>query len=160
MKETEAISRSQNTSWSTEDLKQLKEITNHEIFYDGYEFVWMSKLNGEWNRHYISNFEDYNKPMSWIHYHTYKWDKEYRERQTKYFEGMRKSLDIDVKIREISREANIKTKQKVLEVISLKPSISNKEISEILDVTVRSVERHRKLKKCRKVYESSDNNYL
>jgi predicted transcriptional regulator len=57
---------------------------------------------------------------------------------------MRKSLDIDVKIREISREANVKTKQKVLEVISLKPDISNKEISDILDVTVRSVERHRK----------------
>ena len=57
---------------------------------------------------------------------------------------MRKSLDIDIKIREISREANVKTKQKVLEVISLRPSISNKEISDILDVTIRSVERHRK----------------
>ena len=138
--------RSQKSNWSTEDLMHLKEVTNHNIFYDGYEFVWMIKLNGEWNRHYISNFEDYDKPMSWIHYNTYKWDKEYKERQAKYLEDMRKSLDIDIKIREISREVNVKTKQKVLEVISLKPNISNKEISDILDVTVRSVERHRNQK--------------
>ena len=132
------------SNWNTEDLMHLKELTNHKVIYDGYEFVWMSKLYGEWNRHYVNNFEDYNKPMSWIHHNIYNWGKEYRERQAKYLEDMRKSLDIDIKIREISREANIKTKQKVLEVISLRPSISNKEISDILDVTIRSVERHRK----------------
>jgi hypothetical protein len=132
------------TNWETEELLYLKEMTNHKVVYDGYEFVWMSRLNGEWNRHYVNNFEDYNKPMSWIHHNVYNWGKEYRHRHTKYLDDMRKQLDIDVKIREISREANVKTKQKVLEVISLRPSISNKEISDILDVTVRSVERHRK----------------
>ena len=132
------------TNWSTEDLMYLKEMINHKVIYDGYEFVWMHKLYGEWNRHYVSNFEDYNKPMSWIHHNVYNWGKEYRQRHAKYLDDMRNQLDIDVKIREISREANIKTKQKVLEVISLRPDISNKEISDILDVTVRSVERHRK----------------
>ena len=132
------------TNWSTEDLMYLKEMINHKVIYDGYEFVWMHKLYGEWNRHYVSNFEDYNKPMSWIHHNVYNWGKEYRQRHAKYLDDMRNQLDIDVKIREISREANIKTKQKVLEVISLRPYISNKEISDILDVTVRSVERHRK----------------
>ena len=132
------------SNWNTEDLMHLKELTNHKVIYDGYEFVWMSKPDNIWSRHYISNFEDYNKPMSWIHHHTYNWGKEYKQRQEKYLADMRKSLDIDVKIREISREAKIKTKQKVLEVISLRPSISNKEISDILDVTIRSVERHRK----------------
>lgn len=132
------------TNWSTEDLLHLKELTNHKVVYDGYEFVWMHRLYGEWNRHYVNNFEDYNKPMSWIHNNIYYWGREYRLRQVKYLADMRKSLDIDIKIREISREANVKTKQKVLEVISLRPSISNKEISDILDVTIRSVERHRK----------------
>jgi hypothetical protein len=132
------------TNWDTEELLYLKEMTNHKVIYDGYEFVWMHRLYGEWNRHYVNNFEDYNKPMSWIHHNVYNWGKEYRHRHTKYLDDMRKQLDIDIKIREISREANIKTKQKVLEVISLRPSISNKEISDILDVTVRSVERHRK----------------
>ena len=56
---------------------------------------------------------------------------------------MRKSLDIDVKIREISREVEIKTKQKVLQIINLKPNISTKDIAEILGVTIRTVERHK-----------------
>ena len=132
------------SNWSTEELMQLKEMTNHKVVYDGYEFVWMVKLYGEWNRHYVNNFEDYNKPMSWIHHNVYNWGKEYRQRQAEYLDDMRLRLDIDVKIREISREASIKTKQKVLEIISLKPSISSKEIAGILDITIRSVERHRK----------------
>ena len=97
------------TNWSTEDLMYLKEMINHKVIYDGYEFVWMHKLYGEWNRHYVSNFEDYNKPMSWIHHNVYNWGKEYRQRHAKYLDDMRNQLDIDVKIREISREANIKT---------------------------------------------------
>jgi len=132
------------TNWTTEELSNLKDVINHKVIYDGYEFVWMSKPNTKWERHYVSNFEDYNKPMSWIHHNVYNWSKEYRARQTKYLEDMRKSLDIDVKIREISRESNIRTKEKVREIIELKSDITNIEISEILDVTVRSVERHRK----------------
>jgi len=132
------------TNWTTEELSNLKDVINHKVIYDGYEFVWMSKPNTTWERHYVSNFEDYNKPMSWIHHNVYNWSKEYRARQTKYLEDMRKSLDIDVKIREISRESNIRTKEKVREIIELKSDITNIEISEILDVTVRSVERHRK----------------
>jgi DNA-binding NarL/FixJ family response regulator len=56
---------------------------------------------------------------------------------------MRRSLDIDVKIREISREAKVKTKEKVREIVNLKPTISNKEIANILEVTIRTVERYK-----------------
>ena len=56
---------------------------------------------------------------------------------------MRRSLDIDVKIREISREAKIKTKEKVREIVSLKPDITSKEIADILDITPRAVNKHR-----------------
>jgi predicted transcriptional regulator len=56
---------------------------------------------------------------------------------------MRKSLDIDIKIREISREANVKTKEKVIEILYLKPNISNKDIANILVVTIKSVEYHK-----------------
>jgi len=132
------------SNWSTEHLMQLKELTNHKIIYDGYEFVWMVQLDNNWVRRYVCNFTDYNKPMSWIHHNIYVWSKEYRERQVEYLENMRKKLEIDVKITEISREANRKTKQKVLEIINLRPDISNKSISELLDITIRSVERHRK----------------
>lgn len=123
---------------------QLKELTNHKIIYDGYEFVWMVQLDDGWIRHCVNNFVDYNKPMSWIHHNIYIWNKEYRDRQAEYLENMRKKLEVDVKIAEISREANRKTKQKVLEIINLRPDISNKSIAELLDITIRSVERHRK----------------
>ena len=71
------------TNWSTEDLMYLKEMINHKVIYDGYEFVWMHKLYGEWNRHYVSNFEDYNKPMSWIHHNVYNWGKGIRSNKSK-----------------------------------------------------------------------------
>jgi len=132
------------TSWSTEHLKQIKEITNHKVIYDGYEFVWMSKLDNNWTRHCTSNFKEYNKPMSWIHFHTYGWNKEYKARHKKYLKDMRISLEIDIRIKEISRVANIKTKQKILEILNLKPDINNKDISDILGVTIRTIERHRK----------------
>lgn len=132
------------TSWSTEHLRQLKEITNHKVIYDGYEFVWMSKIDNKWQRHYIANFEDYNKPMSWIYFTIARWDKEYKQRSESYFNEMIKELEIDVKIKEISNEYSKKTKQKINEIKTLKPTISNKEIADILGVSVRTVERHLK----------------
>ncbi len=129
------------TNWTTEQLKNLKEVTNHKVIYDGYEFVWMSKPDDIWSRHYISNFEDYNKPMSWIHHHTYNWDKEYKQRQEKYLADMRKSLDIDIKIREISRDTDIIVKQKVNQILELKPDMYNQELADVLGITVRTVQR-------------------
>ena len=132
------------SSWNTEHLMQLKEITNHKVIYDGYEFVWMVRLDGNWIRRYVRNFSDYNTPISWIHFNLSRWGNEYVSRRSEYLKEMRSNLEADIKIAEISREANVTTKQKVLEVINLKPKISNKEIADILDITVRSVERHRK----------------
>ena len=129
------------TNWTTEQLKNLKEVTNHKVIYDGYEFVWMSKPDDIWSRHYISNFEDYNKPMSWIHHHTYNWGKEYKQRQEKYLADMRKSLDIDIKIREISRDTDIIVKQKVNQILKLKPDMYNQELADVLGITVRTVQR-------------------
>ena len=92
--------------WSIEHLNQLKELTNHRVVWDKYEFVWQVKLDGKWQRHYIRNFNNYNTPMSWI--------------------------------------SNVRTKQKIKEIINLKPSISNKDIADVLGVTIRTVERHKK----------------
>ena len=131
------------TSWSTEHLKQLKEITNHKVIYDGYEFVWMVKIDNKWGRQYVENFTDYNTPMSWIHFCIDKWSKEYNSRPNKYIKDMQTDLEIEIKIREISREANIRTKNKIKEILKLKPTMSNKEISDVLGVTIRTVERHR-----------------
>tara|TARA_R110000787_G_scaffold281153_1_gene392323 strand:+ start:331 stop:732 length:402 start_codon:yes stop_codon:yes gene_type:complete len=129
------------TNWTTEQLKNLKEVTNHKIIYDGYEFVWMSKPDEVWTRHYINNFEDYNKPMYWIHHHTYNWNKEYKQRQEKYLSDMRKGLDIDVRIVEISRDTDTMVKEKVNQILELKPYMYNQDVADILGVTVRTVQR-------------------
>lgn len=131
------------SSWSTEHLKQLKEITNHKVVYDGYEFVWMSKLDDTWSRHYIRNFEEYKQPMSWIYFNISMWDSEYRNRQATYLKDMMKDLDVEIKITQISREANVRTKNKIKEILQLKPNMSNKDVADILGVTIRTVERHK-----------------
>ena len=129
--------------WNTEELKQLKEITNHRVVYDGYEFVWEHKLNNIWERHYVRNFDDYNKPMSWIHFNISKWNKEYDKRSLDYLNEMKKNLEIEIKITEISREANIRTKNKINEILKLKPSMNNQQIADILGVTTRTIRRLR-----------------
>lgn len=130
--------------WSTDHLRQLKEVTNHKVTWDGYEFVWEVKLDNKWRRHYIRNFEDYNTPISFIHFNLGRWNNQYIERQNKYLKSMKADLDIEIKITAISRESNLRTKQKIQEIINLKPNISNRDISGILGVTIRTVERHRK----------------
>lgn len=130
------------TSWSTSDLKMLKEITNHRVVFDGYEFVWESNTTKGWNRHYIRNFKDYNKPMSWIYFNISLWENEYKDRLKDYTKNMIKGLDADVKIKEICLDHSKKTKQKIHQIKVLKPEITSKEIADILNITQRSVQRH------------------
>ena len=82
--------------------------------------------------------------MSWIFFNISKWNNEYNNRRTKYLKDMKANLEIEIKITEISRESNVRTKQKIKEIINLKPSISNKDIADVLGVTIRTVERHKK----------------
>ena len=130
--------------WSTEHLKELKELTNHKVIWDGYEYVWMSKRDNKGQRHYVRNFDNYNTPMSWIFFNLSKWNNEDNERSKQYLKKMQLDLETEVKITEISREASIKTKEKIHRVHKLIDNISNKEISDILGVTIRTIERHRK----------------
>lgn len=132
------------SSWKTSHLRDLKEMTNHKVVWDGYEFIWLSKLDNKWSRHYVSNFTDYNTPVSWIHFNLNVWNKEYIKRQSKYLRDMKRELDVDIKITEIGRESSVRTKEKIKEIIELKPNISNREISEVLGVTIRTIERHKK----------------
>lgn len=135
------------TNWSDNELKQLKEITNHRVRFDGYEFIWEHNIDNNWNRHYVSNFIDYKKPMSWIHHNIHIWKKEYNFRKSKYLKNMERDLDIQIKITEISREASKRTKIKIQEILNIKPNITNKDIADVLGVTKRTVERYRKYNK-------------
>ena len=130
------------TSWSTSHLQQLKELVNHKLEFDGFEYVWMVKLDHVWVRHYITNFDNYNKPFSWIQFTIHGWGMEYNQRIKDYLKDMSKSLDIDLKIKEISLDYDTRTKEKVKEILLLKPKLSAKEISCILGTSIRTIERH------------------
>ena len=131
------------SSWKTSDLKDLKEITNHKVVWDGYEFIWMSKINNVWSRHYVRNFKDYNTPISWMYFNISKCENEYDKRQKKYVKDMRKELEIEIKITEISRDTIKRNTNKVLEILQLKPSLNNQEIADILGVNIRTIRRIR-----------------
>jgi DNA-directed RNA polymerase specialized sigma24 family protein len=136
------------TSWSTNELAQLIDYNNHKIVYDGYHYVWHHYLNNTWEIHTISLFEDHKKAYTWIHTNIYRWTKEITARrkteQSKdYFKAMSKRLEVDKKISDIAKDAIRRTKDKVQQIITLRPTISNKDIAEMLDISIRSVERHR-----------------
>lgn len=129
-------------SWTTEHLHQLKEITNHKIVFDGYEFVWMHQLDGEWSRHSINNFEDYNKPFSWLMEALHTWRVVYNQRVKDYLKEMSKDLDVDVQISKIYKDHNLKTFKKIKQMLVIKPSLTTKQIAELLEMSERGVRRH------------------
>jgi len=129
-------------NWTTEHLHQLKEITNHKIVFDGYEFVWMHKLDGKWDRHYIKNFEEYKMPFSWLMEALHTWKVVYNQRMKDYLKEMSKGLDVDVQVSHIYKDHELKTSEKIKQMLDIKPSLTNKDIAQLLEMTNRGVRRH------------------
>ena len=67
-------------SWTTKQLKSLTEIENHKIMFDGYEYIWMINLDGNWSRHSLQNFNTYGKAVHYLRFHMHLWDKELEKR--------------------------------------------------------------------------------
>ena len=68
------------TSWSYDKLKQLTLPKNHRAIFDGFEYVWQSKIDGVWNRHYILNFNTLKKYESYLLYNIARWSTELKNR--------------------------------------------------------------------------------
>ena len=137
------------TSWSDNHLSQLSVLTNHKIIYDGYEYRWLHFIDGEWSIHSVKYFEDYKQPYSWIRECVYRWSKELQGREARkqskeYYKIMFQSLEIDRKIFDISKEHEIKTFEKIKQIKELRPEMDKKDVAELLDISVRSVERYLK----------------
>ena len=70
------------TSWSYDKLKQLTLPKNHRAIFDGFEYVWQSKVDGVWSRHYIINFESLRKYESYLLFNISRWSTELRNRDS------------------------------------------------------------------------------
>jgi hypothetical protein len=69
------------TSWTNEQLEKLSLPSNHKITYDGFEYWWHHKINGnKWELHYINSTEDSSKYVKYLTYWLIRWSKELSER--------------------------------------------------------------------------------
>ena len=135
--------------FNNSQLRQRCEPTNHTVTFDGYHYRWKVFIDGKWTIQSIKLYDTYKQAYSHILFWLHKYNKEMQSRDKaeatrEYFREVERNAEVDKQLYEISREYNSKTKEKVRQMIILKPNITNIRISELLDVSLRSIERHRK----------------
>ena len=131
------------------ELRQRCEATNHKIIYDGYHYRWKVFIDGELQVQSIKLYDTAEQAYSHIAFwlHKYSKEMEFRDRKESiddYFRNIKLEAKTEEELYKISRDYNNKTKNKISQMISIKPTITNDRISTLLDISIRSVERHRK----------------
>ena len=134
--------------YNNNELRYRCEPTNHKISYDGYNYRWLVKVNDCWEIQSTILYTQYKTAYSHIFFWLSKYSKEMSNRDnasvSNYFAKLELDVEAEAKLHEISREYTSKTKDKITQMISIKSDITNERISKLLDVSIRSVERHRK----------------
>jgi len=134
------------TSWSTEHLKILTQVDNHKIMYDGYEYYWLSKLEDDWERHFILNFEDSKKAFHYLKYNIDKWQNELNVRLEKTvvaesYKQLIKMLDTQEKITKTVNSV-LPTIEKINHIKLINEGVSAEELSSLLNVKKSIIYRH------------------
>lgn len=132
--------------WTTNQLRLLTVQDNHKIIFDGFEYIWMNKIDGDWERHCIFNYQDVKKAISHMKYSLSKWDKELNRRIDKserkeFFEQIQKDFKSQDKIRKISK-STLPTIEKINFMRLENPNISKHQICELLDIKASIYYRH------------------
>ena len=125
-------------SWSTNQLRLLTAKDNHKIMFDGYEYIWMNKIDGEWKRHCIFNYANRKRAYSHMKYSLSQWDKELIRRVNKYernqfFKEMEEEFKSQDKIRGIAK-STLPTIEKINFMRLENPHISKYQVCELLDI--------------------------
>ena len=133
-------------SWTDEELKLLTDVYNNKIMFDGYEYIWMVKLNGDWSKHSFQNFETYGKAVHYLRFHMHLWDKELYKRKHKkkrknFFSEMKKHVKSQEKIYKIAK-SRMPTIEKINFIRLENPNISKHQICELLDIKASIYYRH------------------
>ena len=133
--------------FTLQELKDLKELQNHKIKFDGYNYRWYSKVNNNWDIHSIKLFDDYKQPFSWIKFSIAIWEKEYNKlvlkENRKHIRQVKKELKMQYKLHNIKRQAELSNINKVNEILKIKPDISNNEICDLLGLSRMQIHRLR-----------------
>ena len=129
-------------SWSTEDLNQLRDIKNHRIVHDTYNYVWECKMNNKWERRSIQDYIDYKKPYSHLYFWLDIWNKEYVKR-VEYVER-RRLRDQTKRYSEavdIINKSYLKRAEVVRRVHELLPEMTKQRLSELTGMSYKQVKR-------------------
>lgn len=137
---------SESRVWSIEDLKILTQIKNHKIMFDGYEYYWISKLKDEWEKHFILNFKDKEKAISYLKYSLAKWDKDLynktiKEERTSSYREIIRMLNIQEKIYKITK-SSLPTLEKINHIRLVSKGITADELSKLLSLKNSIIYRH------------------
>ena len=135
------------TSWSNEQLDKLIDPTNHKITYDGYEYRWYHKINGnKWESHFIKGYKDYNTLYSFLYFWIPLWSKELNERKKEVYrigiKEVKKELQITKTYVGISERDDLTTKEKIEMMNNLNEITNCDEVATILKVSSTLVRNH------------------
>lgn len=133
-------------SYSINQLKKLSNIENHKIKYDGYDFWWYSRKDKDFTLHCIKPFLEHKSVLSHIKY----WIPVYNTMVVNNDNAVSNIVnDVinDVRIYDIVK-SNIKTIDKVIAMLDIKPYLTQTEIAEYLDMSKMAINKHiKKIKK-------------
>jgi len=133
-------------SWTNEQLELLCKPENHKIIFDGYEYKWHHKLDGnKWDLHSVYTFEDWKKPYSWLQWALGAWSKELEARRKEaskdHFKDMKVYL-YKVEQARLIADSNLKTKSKIHQLQALLPEESITFISNLLKMSRQAIHKH------------------
>lgn len=120
--------------YTLKELTYLKDIENHKIIYDGYDYSWFANKGNDYELHSLKLFSDYKETLSHIYYWVFKYKNEYNKKDI-YMDNMLNELIKDVEIKNICKNKELKTKDKIKSILSISPNIKNLELSNLLDLS-------------------------
>lgn len=131
--------------YNLKELEQLANPNNHDIKFDGFDYHWLSRINGKWSLHCIKPFETHLKALSYIKYWLVKYSQEVANNEA-MFERITNNVMNDVRIYDIAK-SDLKTIDKVIAILDIKPYLNQTEISDYLGISKMAISKHlRKLK--------------
>ena len=131
--------------YTIREIEQLANVNNHDIKFDGYDYHWFSRIDNKWSLHCIKPFRTHLKALSYIKYWLIKYSQEVANNDA-MFERITNNVMNDVRIYDIVN-SDIKTIDKVVAILDIKPYLNQTEISHYLVISKMAISKHfRKLK--------------
>lgn len=128
--------------YNLKELEQLANPNNHDIKFDGYDYHWYSCINGKWSLHCIKPFKTHLKALSYIKYWLVKYSQEVANNEA-MFVRITNNVMNDVRIYDIAK-SDLKTIDKVIAILDIKPYLNQTEISHYLDISKMAISKHLK----------------